>query len=127
MHEAIKEYIDEIKSMDGEGGFEADKSGPLAAQIKRRMFRILQEGLTTRRGMRWPSPIAVSLKAVKTLSPDDLRYRYRFDVQFAQHRRQDSMIIMRERMRAVGGGFTIESRSGQGTTITASVPREHNT
>ena len=34
------------------------------------------------------------------------------------------LIIMRERMRAVGGRFTVESRSGQGTTITASVPRE---
>ena len=32
------------------------------------------------------------------------------------------LIIMRERMRAVGGRVAIESRLGQGTTVTAAVP-----
>ena len=30
-------------------------------------------------------------------------------------------IIMRERMRAIGGRFTIESHPGQGTTVTAAL------
>lgn len=36
-------------------------------------------------------------------------------------------IIMRERMRALGGRFTIDSRPGQGTTVTAAVPLQAGT
>jgi signal transduction histidine kinase len=32
------------------------------------------------------------------------------------------MIIMRERIRALGGRFAVQSRPGQGTTVTAAVP-----
>lgn len=32
------------------------------------------------------------------------------------------LIIMRERMRAMGGRFVVKSRPGEGTTVTAAVP-----
>jgi signal transduction histidine kinase len=45
-----------------------------------------------------------------------------FDRQDAINRRGLGLISMRERMKLVGGEFSIESKPGHGTTIRARVP-----
>jgi len=90
------------------------------------LFRILQEGLNNAARHALAKSVAVSLKAIgKNLILTICDTGIGFDVQFRSTSPAGfGLIIMRERMRAVGGHFTIESRPGRGTTITASVPRE---
>lgn len=126
LHEAMKEYIDELNMYARpQVEFEAAK-GPAACRPEQAvaLFRVLQEALTNVSQHAEAKSVAVSLHSTE----DELALTIRdtgkgFD---PQHRAGASagfgLIIMRERMRAVGGRFAIESGPGRGTTVKAWVP-----
>lgn len=125
LHEAMKEYIDELNMYARpQVEFEAPKV-PAGCRSEQSvaLFRVLQEALTNVSQHAEAKSVAVSLQ-----HDDELALTIRdtgkgFD---PQHHAGASagfgLIIMRERMRAVGGKFSVESAPGRGTTVRACVP-----
>jgi signal transduction histidine kinase len=121
----MKEYIDELNThATPRIGYQlspvsADCS-PARAVV---LFRILQEALANALKHAEAQAVSVSLQRVdeewgltvrdtgKGYNPASVTTPVGF-----------GFIIMRERLRAVGGRLTVESRPGRGTTLTASVP-----
>ena len=88
------------------------------------LFRIMQEALVNVAKHAEASTVTVGLARAENELVLSVRDTGKG---FDQHARSMThagfgLIIMRERMRAMGGRFAIESHLGQGTTVTAALP-----
>jgi PAS domain S-box-containing protein len=125
LHVAMKEYIDELNMFaTPQIAFEAAMTGSgCRADQSVALFRIMQEALVN--AAKHAGAGAVTVALARTASELVLTIRDTgkgFD-QDAHDKAPAGFgrIIMRERMRAIGGRFTIESHPGQGTTVTAAL------
>jgi signal transduction histidine kinase len=88
------------------------------------LFRILQEALVNASKHAQARHVMVELSA----SAEEVVLTVRDDGKGYDPGGREStsggfgVLIMRERMRALGGAFTVESRPGEGTTVRASLP-----
>ena len=126
LHVAMKEYVDELNMLARPKIlFEADNV-PASCRPERAvaLFRVMQEGLQNVFRHAEPRSIHVALAATDShlvLTVHDEGRGFDTNVRERAHP-GFGLIIMRERMRAVAGTCVVESRPGEGTTITASVP-----
>jgi PAS domain S-box-containing protein len=91
------------------------------------LFRILQEALHNAVKHSGVRRIAVELHSESQQIQLSVRDRgVGFDPQEALKRGGLGLISMRERVQAFGGGLSINSRAGEGTTVTACVPLTSN-
>jgi PAS domain S-box-containing protein len=98
-------------------------SRTLPKEISLCMFRVLQEALQNAVKHSGERHFSVELQGTSgeiQLTVNDSGVG--FDQQDAMNRRGLGLISMRERLRLVGGEFSIESKPGHGTTIRARVP-----
>jgi signal transduction histidine kinase len=101
----------------------SDVPGAIPREISLCLFRVLQEALQNAVKHSADQNFTVELHGTKkgiSLSVSDAGVG--FDWQDAMDRRGLGLISMRERIRLVNGELSIQSESGRGTTVRASVP-----
>ena len=123
---ALRAYVDSTCS---KAGLQADisvpeDSGPIPQSVAIALFRIVQEGLTNiirHAGARHVRLHVTTEGAVYefTLSDDGLG----FDTNTPQVRWSHGITGMRQRVRALGGRFALDSIPGRGTTLRVAVPK----
>jgi signal transduction histidine kinase len=126
LHVAMKKYIDDLNMFARpQIAFEADK-GPAGCRPEQSvgLFRTMQEALVNVAKHANASAGTVQLTKTDTeliLTVTDTGKGFDKDARETAPA-GFGMIIMRERIRALGGRFAVQSRPGQGTTVTAAVP-----
>ncbi len=126
LHVAMKEYIDDLNMFARpQIAFEAEKvpTGCRPDQAVA-LFRVLQEALVNVAKHADAKKVEVALATTDqelVLTVCDMGKGFDKDAREAAQP-GFGLIIMRERMRAMGGRFTVESRRGGGTTVTAAIP-----
>jgi signal transduction histidine kinase len=98
-------------------------------EVKTALFRIAQEALANIRKHSKASNVEVSVswsESFVSLSVRDDGAGFDVDRTYAASRAGDhfGLVAMRERARMLKGDFIVESRLGEGTTVTVSVPLE---
>ena len=124
LHVAIKEYIDDLNMFTRpQIAFEADKvSAGCSPEQSVGLFRIMQEALVNVAKHAEAERVTVGLartEAELVLTVCDTGKGFELK---AAATAGFGLIIMRERMRAMGGRFAVHSRAGGGTTVTAAIP-----
>jgi signal transduction histidine kinase len=123
---ALRAYVD---SACAKAGLRADLTlpedcGPMAKETAIALFRIVQEGITNiirHAGARSVTlELAVERDACRFTLRDDGRG---FDAVDPKFRWSHGIMGMRQRVRALGGQFLIESAPGTGTTLRVDIPR----
>jgi signal transduction histidine kinase len=122
---ALRAYVD---SACAKAGLRADlalpqDSGPMPKETAIALFRIVQEGITNI--IRHAGAQSVTLRF--TVERDACRFTLTddgrgFDAADPKFRWSHGLMGMRQRVRALGGEFDIESTPGSGTTLRVSVP-----
>lgn len=106
--------------------FTAGKIENMDSAGRTALYRVAQEALSNVARHAHASRVEASLlKRPHTLCLEIKDDGKAFDVQRVLHTQKNKrlgLIGMRERMEMVGGGFTVESTPGQGTTIQAQIP-----
>jgi len=102
----------------------ADDGAPLPKEAAIALFRIVQEGVTNI--IRHAGARSVTLRL--TLEPASCSISLRddgcgFDAADPRFRWSHGIMGMRQRMRALGGEFDLESTPGSGTTLRVRIPR----
>jgi signal transduction histidine kinase len=127
---ALRAYVD---AACGKAGLQADitvpeDGGPIPKNVAIALFRIVQEGLTN--VIRHAAARRVRLQVTTggltyafTLSDDGRG----FDSNAPQFRWSHGITGMRQRVRALGGRFTLESSPGRGTLLRVEVPKAPGT
>jgi signal transduction histidine kinase len=123
---AMQDYIQDLNTVaDPHITFTAPK-GPVQSRPEQAvaLFRVLQEALLNVSKHAEAQSVRVELSAtaeecVLTVRDDGKGFR---PGDRATTPGGFGMLIMRERMRALGGAFIVESRLGEGTTVRASMP-----
>ncbi len=126
LHVAMKEYIDDLnmfarRQITFEAANITASCGPDQSVA---LFRILQEALGNVAKHAEATRVTVELAHTNgelTLTVHDVGKGFDYEGRRTAPAGL-GLIIMRERMRAVGGRFAVHSRPGRGTTVTAAVP-----
>ena len=123
---ALRAYVD---SACAKAGLRAEialpeDAPPMPKETAIALFRIVQEGVTNI--IRHAGAQSVTLRF--TTSDDACRFTLSddgrgFDATDTRFRWSHGIMGMRQRVRALGGQFEIESRPGAGTTLRVSIPR----
>ncbi len=104
--------------------FDADGGERLPASLETALFRIVQEAVNNVLRHAQAQQVVVTLmrdaENVKVQIADNGRG---FDTQIPRSGRHVGLWSMRERVEQLGGQFEVHSTPGQGTTVTAVVPR----
>jgi|GEM_PF-1332490 len=128
---ALQSYLEEF-ARDMGATCEFKTEGPLirvGVEVETALFRIAHEALTNVQKHSKASSVAVSTSWSETRVSVSVRDDGAgFDMQraFEESRAGEhfGLLAMRERARMLNGVFTVESRPGEGTTVTVSVPVE---
>lgn len=101
-----------------------DESEAIPADLAITLFRIVQEGLINIIRHAQATHVTLEFAAGSagyaiTLQDDG----HGFDPHSTQGQRQHGIMGMQHRVRALGGSFSLESKPGQGTTLTVTLPR----
>ena len=123
---AMKEYISDLNTFAATRITFAAPELPVECHPEKSvaLFRVMQEALVNVFKHAEAKAVIVELKATE----QELLLTVRDDGKgFHTGSRATApgkfgLLIMRERMRAMGGAFTVESRPGEGTTLKASMP-----
>ena len=123
---AMKEYIEDLNTFAATRITFAAPGMPVECRPEKSvaLFRVMQEALVNIFKHAAANTVIVELKATE----QELLLTVRDDGKgFHTGGRATAaggfgLLIMRERMRAMGGVFTVESRPGEGTTLKASMP-----
>ncbi len=123
---AMKEYIEDLNTFGATRITFSAQDLPVECDPEKSvaLFRVMQEALVNAFKHAEAHTVIVELKATE----QELLLTVRDDGKgFHTGRRATTpggfgLLIMRERMRAMGGAFTVESRPGEGTTLKASMP-----
>jgi signal transduction histidine kinase len=122
---ALRAYVD---SACAKAGLRAELSlpedgGPIPREIAIALFRIVQEGITNI--IRHAGAQSVALQLALECETCHIRLRddgSGFDATDPKFRWSHGITGMRQRVRALGGQFDIESVPGAGTTLRVSIP-----
>ncbi|MGH8180316.1 MAG: sensor histidine kinase, partial [Steroidobacteraceae bacterium] len=124
---ALRAYVD---SACAKAGLRAELTlpedgAPMPKETAIALFRIVQEGVTNI--IRHAGAGAVTLRFV--VEADTCRFTLRddghgFDAADPKFRWSHGLMGMRQRVRALGGQFELESAPGCGTTLSVSIPKD---
>ena len=110
-------------------GFHACKSAEnIGHNQKAALYRVLQESLTNVSKHADAKRVTVTLRAIKKRICMEIKDNGKgFEVAKGPNRKSRlGLLGMQERMRLLGGDFTVLSKPGQGTTIHVRVPRAND-
>ncbi len=120
----VIDYIDTVAAKAGlEANHEIDEVPDVDPDVAIAIYRVLQEAITNVMKYAKASSITVELRN----GNDGLHLRIAddgegFDVDRVSQVKKHGLVGMRQRMRALGGQFGVESGKGTGTVVTAFVP-----
>ena len=129
LFESLRIYLEKYSRQSNvearlEGAVEGDPQLPLGAEIQ--VIRVIQEALTNVRkhsGARHAVVRVTSDPAGVTLTVEDDGRGFDPNTEMIKRDESFGMRTMRERMELVGGTLSVHSAPGQGTRVTAGVPR----
>jgi signal transduction histidine kinase len=123
---AIRQYLHNIAGRSGVAVHldAADSAEGLGPKVEHALFRILQESMNNALKHAEADEVRVRLACEPERIMLSIRDNGRgFNAQHTPSEGHAGITGMKETMNAVGGTLDIQSRAGEGTTVTASVPR----